>query len=68
MKESLTNALEALKEARVTIKRPTGRRRAALFGEDEYDGLEFNGFRNALQFRSFLFSNYARCKLAWMSR
>ena len=64
MKESLTNALEALKEARVTIKRPTGRRRAALFGEDEYDGLEFNGFRNALQFRSFLFSNYARCKLA----
>ena len=64
MQQSLTNALEVLKEARVTIKRPTGLKKASLFEDDGYDGLEFNGFRNVLHFRSHLFSYYAPCKIA----
>ena len=64
MQESLSNALRVLKDAKAAVKRPARLKKASLFGDDMLDGVEFNGFQDVIQFRAFLFSLLAKCKIA----
>lgn len=62
MKKNLTIALEALKVARLSFKRPSAQRRVLLFPDPSTDGLEFNGFNTLSGYGAHLHSLYVNFK------
>ena len=62
MKKNLTIALEALKVARLSFKRPSAQRKVLLFPDPGTDGLEFNGFNTLSSYGTHLHSLYVNFK------
>jgi hypothetical protein len=64
MEKSLNTTLQALKVARISLRRPSTQRKTLLFMEKGAEGLEFNGYDTLQAYRTSLMSLYADCKIA----